>query len=208
MPETIDALATRIMAAPAPVVFPDTCSILDVIRSVFRLGMQGDVVSATRRLTNRARQVPGSIWIAIPQQIEREWNDNSQKVKGELTAVISQTDQQSTRLTATAALLLPTDRISRLLLPLKLDDHIFAVAQEFKNSAYIIADDSDCIARAHGRLVQRIAPSGGLKQQYKDCVVIEHCLALCGTLRTRGFGRRFVFVSSNSDDYGKPQSAH
>ncbi|SPF36381.1 hypothetical protein SBA4_1870031 [Candidatus Sulfopaludibacter sp. SbA4] len=136
------------------------------------------------------------------------WNDNSQRVKGELTGVISQTDQQSARLAATAALLLPTERISRLLLPLKLDDHIFTVAQEFMNSANVIADDSDCIARAHGRLVQRIAPSGGLKQQYKDCVVIEHCLALCAALRTRGFGRRFVFVSSNSDDYGKPQSAH
>jgi len=72
MPETIDALATRIMAAPASVVFPDTCSILDVIRSVFRLGMQGDVVSAARRLTNRAQQVPSSVWIAIPQQIERD----------------------------------------------------------------------------------------------------------------------------------------
>jgi hypothetical protein len=208
MPESVDALVSRIIAAPAPVVFLDTCSILDVIRSGFRSGIQADLVLAARRLVHRAQEIPNSIWIALPEQIEREWNDNSQKVKDELIAVISQTEQQSTRLAAIAGLLVPTERISRLLLPSKLEDHIFTVAQELTRSAQLIAEDGGCIRRAHTRLVRGIAPASGSKQQYKDCVVIEHCLELCALLRAQGFGERLIFVSSNSADYGKPGRAH
>jgi hypothetical protein len=48
------------------------------------------------------------------------------------------------------------------------------------------------------------APSARGKSESKDCLIIEHYLKLVTDLRAAGFVERVVFVSSNSNDYGKP----
>jgi hypothetical protein len=204
MSEAVEVLAASILAEPAPVLLPDTCCVLDIIRAAFRSGVQTDIVGATTSLTDRARQTPRSLWIVTPEQVAREWNDNSANVKGELTAAIRQTEQLSIRLAETAGLLLPNANLSPLTLnPLRLDDRVFDVAEQFLNAAHVLADHGDCISKAHTRLVRRIAPSSFQRQEYKDCLVIEHCLALCRTLRLAGFGEPLIFVTSNSTDYGR-----
>ena len=204
MSEAVETLAARIVAEPAPVVLPDTCSILDVIRSAFRPGIQTDIVEATMSLTNRARRTPRALWVVTPEQVTREWSDNSANVKGELTAAIRQAEQLSIRLAEAAGLVLPNANLSRLTLnPLRLDDRVFDVAEQFLTAAEVLADHGDCISKAHTRMVRRIAPSSLQRQEYKDCVVIEHCLALCHALRLLGFGEPLIFVTSNSTDYGR-----
>jgi hypothetical protein len=204
MSEAVDLLAARIIAEPAPVVLPDTCSVLDIIRSAFRPGIQADVVEAAISLTGRAIQTPRSLWIVTPEQVVREWDDNSGNVKGELTALIRLTEQHSIRLAEAAGMLLPSARLSRLTLgALKLDDRVFDVAEQFLNAAIVLKEHGDCISKAHARLVRRVAPSSAQKQEYKDCVVIEHCLALCHALRLGHFAEQLIFVTSNSADYGR-----
>ena len=59
MPESVDAISARILAAPAPVLIPDTCAILDAIRSVFRFSIQGDVMPAAKTINGAGAFLSG-----------------------------------------------------------------------------------------------------------------------------------------------------
>jgi hypothetical protein len=48
-----------------------------------------------------------------------------------------------------------------------------------------------------------IAPSSKGKPEYKDCHIVEHFLELARMLRSGGLTEKIVFVSSNTEDYGK-----
>ena len=202
--EKLETITEKVVAAGLPLLIPDTCCILDIIRSGFRKDVPGDLVPAAERLVERARRSPSSLWIVAPEQVSREYNDHKANVTGDLQAHIARLEWQAQRLASASASLLPVQRLA----PLRLQNlnlhHSFAdLSQRFLDAAVLMEDDDGCARLAHQRLIKRIPPADK-DQQYKDCVIVEHVLAFASCLRNRGFTEKIVFVTSNHNDYGKP----
>jgi hypothetical protein len=71
----------RIIAAQAPVLFPDTYSLLDLMRDPTRESFYSEQVEAARRLLIRAEARPRTIWLAIGSQVLAERRDHQLNVR-------------------------------------------------------------------------------------------------------------------------------
>jgi hypothetical protein len=60
------------------------------------------------------------------------------------------------------------------------------------------------MAQAGQRVIRGHPPASKGKQEYKDCEIFEHYLALARALRSSDFEPSLHFVSSNTNDYGSP----
>ena len=198
MPDSLERLARNILANRAPVLLLDTCAIIDIIRSPIR-ATKGDLLGAAHRLLAHAEASPRRLWIVVNEQVAHEWRDNASNVAGEVRAEISRTETAARGLLASAREIAPGQRMSDFSLGgLDLENLLLARGKSLLDSASTIADDDICRQRAEGRMRKRLAPSS-----YKDCHIIEHFLELGGRLRKVGFSDPVIFVSSNTNDYGK-----
>lgn len=77
-----DILLSRVVNAPAPIIFLDTCSILDIIRCGFRENIDSQEIMASRRLIS----VRDGLWLVTCQTVEMEWLDNN-GILADFTAV-------------------------------------------------------------------------------------------------------------------------
>jgi hypothetical protein len=84
-----------------------------------------------------------------------------------------------------------------------LSEKLGDLARSVAEAAIVLEDDSECLRAARARNNAGRPPSHR-KQQLPDCEIIEHYFALMHHLRTNGFTPKCIFVSSNSQDYGKP----
>ena len=62
-PQTILNATQLIVASPAPVVFLDTCAVLDIIRTPQREEIQNKIVSVSSDFILKATANPKQIWI-------------------------------------------------------------------------------------------------------------------------------------------------
>jgi PIN domain len=207
MPDSLDQLAQNILGNPAPVLLLDTCSIIDIIRVPIRPTPR-DLLGAAQKILDRAVRPQRRLWSIVNQQVVQEWDDNAAKVAGEVTATITRTEESARRLVATARYVAPSQSLSAFSLGgLELEGLLIARSRSLLDGSAVLDDDETCLQRALDRMRKGIAPSSKGKPEYKDCHIIEHFLELAGRLRSRGFSDQIIFVSSNTEDYGKGPGA-
>ena len=79
---TIAAVANQVLTAGVPVLFLDTCSILDVIRAPAR-NLVGCVEAATE-LIGMCQKTPIGCSLVVGSFVPIEWSNHNQHVLGEL----------------------------------------------------------------------------------------------------------------------------
>jgi hypothetical protein len=70
---TIAQLVAHIQAAPAPVVFLDSCAILDVARAPRD---HPDSVKAASDLIQLLKRIPRAVHLLVSDIVQKEWDDN------------------------------------------------------------------------------------------------------------------------------------
>ena len=201
MPDTLSDAADRIMADPAPVVFVDTCSVLDLLRT-YRLGMKSDIISAASELVRRATASPRAAWLVAAELVQIEWSDHYDGHVQALKGLIREVDGKLVHLIAAARLAIPTRRTEDYeLSSLGLEGVLSQIGQALVDASISIADEQS-MAQGRQRAKGGLPPAQKGKREYKDCEIIEHYLGLTLLLRSRSFNLSCVFVSSNSHDYG------
>jgi hypothetical protein len=205
MPETISSLVALIKQAPAPVVLLDTCALLDIVRASHREELSGEGVEAALSLAERARQHPRGAWLVVAEVVDREWTDNWEHVVEEARRAIGQLERRMDKLRSVAKHVVPLETIAALdLNRLQIHEHLKTAAHALLKLANIIELDPDAIMRARTRLTTGTPPAAKGKQEFKDCEIFEHYLALGRALQADGFQQDLFFVSSNTRDYGTP----
>lgn len=201
-PQTILNATQLIVASPAPVIFLDTCALLDIIRAPQREEIQNKIVSVSSDFILKATANPKEIWMVITTLVNAEWHDHFPKIEEELIKHIKHIDRNLVDLRIVANELLSINTINPgRFAELKLPELLRMRTQSLLDAAVILEENDDCIRRARQRLVMGKPPAKKGKQEYKDCEIIEHYLAFCRELCNNGFQEKCVFVSSNKNDF-------
>lgn len=192
----------KILSKPAPVLFLDTCAILDVIRAPVRENIKSGVLTASHDLIKKSTKDPPGLWIVITSVVYSEWQKHSTRISQETEKAIKKINRQIVHLHPYARLA----GLVKAYVPLryessKLSNILKDISQDFIDNSVIVGDDSECLLRAGTRVISNTPPASEGSQEFKDCAIIEHYLTLCRELNKEGFSRKKVFVSSNTKDF-------
>ncbi|MBY0514352.1 MAG: hypothetical protein K2P78_10625 [Gemmataceae bacterium] len=190
---TIAQLVADIHSAPAPVIFIDTCSILDVARAPAR--DRASSVEAAEAVVRLAGTSPPGVYLLTADIVNAEWADHIQSAKDD-------TERAVNTCSAVAAVHTFIRGGPAVSLPLDLNllsQELEARAKHLLTACQPVDRDFAAMNAALTRVVQKKKPSS--KNQIKDCHILEHCLAVVRGLRQQGFTRPFFFVSSNVEDF-------
>jgi hypothetical protein len=195
----IDEIAAQITAADVPVLFLDTCVLLDIIRSTDRCD-PNDARHASELLKLISKPIPQCL-LVISSHVCDEWDANAPRVTEEVISHLAKMEKQSSHFHDACEALdvrvgFGRASYTRLGLAEKLRD----LSHMLLSEAIYIHDDDDITSRVFARLKSGIPPSKK-NGQWMDCFIIEGCLAVCRRLHASGFARKCVFCTSNTNDY-------
>jgi hypothetical protein len=193
----------QLRADNRPVLFLDTCVIVDIIRATMRCMGTNFVQSAIELRGLLSSASPGCA-LVVASVVSAEWINHAPKTRDDVRGHLAKIQDQAQHFHAACGALrvglaygLPAYPAANL------HDRLFGLSEEILNLAIALDPDGGCAVRAIGRVAAKLAPSkqGG---EMKDCVIVEECLELTRQLRANGFTRKCVFCTSNTNDYGHP----
>ncbi len=204
MPNIIAAEA-QIRADGRPVLFLDTCILLDVIRATYRC--LNACVPRTVELLGMLTATPPECTLVVASMVPVEWNDNAQNVRDEVRAHLAKVQDQARHFHEACGSLGIVLTFGRPSYPgVGLAERLYDLSGQLLNLTLRLDPDQGCASRGVARVVTKIPPSkqGG---EVKDCVIVEEVLEVTRQLRTNGFTPKCVFCTSNTNDYGAPHPA-
>jgi hypothetical protein len=199
---SIEGAVEQVMRTGVPVLFVDTCILLDIIRSTDRCLREYPVRAS--ELLEMITATPPTCLLILSSIVPHEWRMNARGVTEEVERHLMKMQEQASHfhdacdaLGITAAFGRPS--YASLGLAVSLHD----LSGRFLDNAICLDPDHESPVRAVKRVIMKTPPSrrGG---EVKDCVIIEEYLAVCRSLHTAGFARKRVFCTSNTDDYCEP----
>ncbi len=197
----LDDLAILILQDPKPVVFFDTCSLLDIVRSVERDNIAPEIVPSAIELSSSHDR-----WLLTSNVVNEEWKKHIEEVELGTYRALKNLHKKVVMFKESVG---KTPTISNWtyssdIVSYRLEETLKSVSANLVNALTIIEQDVECMEKACNRLVQCMPPASKGKDEFKDCFILEKCLKIAGLLKSRGFSEPIVFVSSNKADFGIP----
>jgi hypothetical protein len=208
-----DAVAQIQAGSPAPVIFIDTCSFLDLFRTdeshtkvPYQPRVPHQEIRDAADLLALVNATPEAVHLIVPELVPREYTDHAAAVQaqfGKWTEIHDNNQDWLLEASLSVALALPA--------PFPVHPHGLAallrgLADNLLAKARVLERDPVCVDRALHRLINKIRPSH--RKEVKDSMNLEQCLELSKRLQVAGFARSRVWVSSNTNDFAQPSSAH
>ncbi len=191
----------QVRAADLPVLFIDTCSLVDPIRAPLRPDEFRGCIEAAQELLHLVATAPARCTLVIASFVHDEWLTHAGPEPDKLRDHLARVDAESDRLHRYCGLvgIAPPFPQSEYR-PLPLADRLHDLSRQLRDVAIRLDPDQECIIRAHGRASHYTPPSrkGG---EVKDATIIEECLEVSRRLQAAGFGRKRIFCTSNTKDY-------
>jgi hypothetical protein len=198
----IGRIVRAVTGSPAPVVFLDSCTLLDVVRAPSR--NNASEVQFARLFLTSVQKAPKAIHLIIGSPTQTEWNDHIDKTESECANTIDCCNAVAAvcgymAMTAPAPLPLATGGLPAMLRQLSADLLAAAVAMD---------NNAAAMNRAINRVIASQLPARKGGTGAKDAVIVEHVVETTAQLRAFGFGQPCVFVSSNTKDFAAPSSTN
>ncbi len=195
----VAAVAAHLTAADLPVIFLDTCVLLDVIRAIKR--RYANCVEHAWRLLTAATIAPRQCSVVVSHLVQHEWGANQQELLDDASRHLVEIHEQSGHFHDACGVFgivpgFPRANYAGLGVAVGMHE----LSQQLLNCATVIDADNECSGRAMTRVINNLPPS---KQsgEAKDCTILEEYLAVCSRLHAAGFPRKLVFCPSNKTDY-------
>ena len=193
---TLAQAAADLLAAPRPVVFVDTCALLDIVRAPLR-----DLTVTVRAGGDlQVLAAAGTVRLFVQDIVSREWNDN-------LPAARRDGEMGVRAFTATwqiaADLGQPAPPLP-VLPPGTLIDDLEQLSRNLLAVATVLDRDYAGMSWAIDRVAAKRKPSSA-KGPVKDCHILGHALCL-STLLGAAYPNSLVLVSSNRSDFAAPNA--
>jgi hypothetical protein len=191
---TLAQAAADALANPRPILFLDTCVLLDVIRAP--LSNSPRTVQAGVEIRDLAGS--GFLRLFVQDIVPIEWGNN-------LAAVRRDGDLGIRAYTATwqiaADLGQPAPPLP-VLAPGTLLDELETLSNDLLNLAEVLDRDPTCLTWAIDRVVTKRKPSSS-DGTVKDCHILGHALRLSNLLMAAAYPRSRIFISSNREDFAR-----
>jgi hypothetical protein len=198
---SIADVVDHVQPAGVPVLFLDTCILLDTIRAPIRPNQLPGCVEAARELLQLVAPAPTRCTLVVGSFVRREWLAHSgfeaDSIRGHLARVDG--ESQNLHQVCTIPGVTPPFPTTEYRL-LSLADRLYELSQRLLDAALHLDPDTDCILRAHHRATNDLAPSskGG---EIKDSTMIEECLEVSRRLHKLAYSPKRLFCTSNKNDY-------
>lgn len=193
-----DALEA-IAQANVAVLLPDTCILLDMLRSPRRNTVDEAAILASRAIQGAVHQ-SGAVGCVVAEQVRLELNENLPKVRNDTNTAIRNLTDELNRIDKWSEALgqdSQTD-ISHFMAGVPVAE---ALMLDIVSSSLTHLTTPDITNRAFTRLMQHRTPAKLGKDSTKDCVVVESYLEVAQDLRNLGHSGDIVFASSNTSEY-------
>jgi hypothetical protein len=192
---TLAQAAADLIAAPRPILFLDTCTLLDIVRAPLR-----DLTAAVRAgVELRALEATGTVRLFVQDIVPGEWADNLPADRRDGEAGIR-------AFTATwpiaADLGQPAPPLP-VLPPGTLIDELEPLSRDLLMAADTLDRDHAGMSWAIDRVAAKQKPSSA-KGTVKDGHILGHALRLSTQLAAAGYRNSRVLVSSNRSDFAAP----
>jgi hypothetical protein len=208
MPEAVDHIVHAILASPAPVLLPDTSSLLNIVEApVPEEGVSPNVVPAALAMLGRLQTTPPSLHVVLAQVVEEEWLRLHASKQDKVVTLIRKADERISRLWGIASAMnsapaAPYIQFSGLQLCQRLHNAVEVIV----GAGRVIGNSEEFQSAAGIRIGAGNAPASSGRPEYEDCLLVEQYLALCRRLRAGGFTQRCIFITSNVRDFGEPRA--
>lgn len=197
---SIGELADHVAEKDLPLLFLDTCALLDVIRAPFRHDDANETIatiSGAMQLADRQDEFV----LAVSSIVPGEFRAHFSRVTDELT---SHCQSLIDEITAMDALFKSLGLQTHLPIPhnsyRELESRLRQLAKRLLANAFILKPEDSIELKAFRRSKGRIPP-GQRRDQDKDCQIFEECLEASRLLRNENHSGRIVFCTSNRRDY-------
>jgi hypothetical protein len=190
----IGTIVRAIIASPAPVLFLDTCVLLDIVRAP-RLDKPIEVRVA-EALRTAVTKTPKTIHLLVDSPTPTEGRDHIVETEGECTEALEICSLVSA---AGGHAGLPTFAP----LPLGvagLPACLRRPSEDLLTAAVTISHNASALRRAVDRVITGTIPARPGGKGAKDAVILEHAVEVTTKLRTAHFTQPCIFVSSNTGD--------
>lgn len=200
---TITEVVDSVLQSPRPTLLIDTCSILDIAR-LARSNGPDSLERELKAIDQIVEKVSNSeIWILLADEVKKELARNQVNVFDETKrwALALQEDlKKICRLHGNIPNVALTDaQLSDVSVGLE------ARVANVTEGAMTIGEDQDCFVLGSKRNNNRIAP-GSMGKEHGDCIIYEHYLACARLLRQKQFGKKIIYLTSNTSDYCEPKT--
>src|SRR5271157_5748362 len=191
-----------ITANPAPVLFLDTCILLDVVRAPLR--SKPDEVGFAQLFLTSVQKNPKTIHLLVPSPVQPEWNTHILERVNECTTAVNACNAVAAicgHLALPVVAALPAGVLTMPALLRQLSTDLLAAC---------VTIDNDGLALAHAvdRIIADRHPIKQHSKGAKDSVILEHAVETTAQLRNAGFAEICIFVSSNTSDFANPGSTN
>jgi len=192
-----------ITAIPAPVLFLDTCILLDVVRAPLR--SKPDEVRFAQLFLSSVQKNPKTIHLLVPSPVQPEWDTHIPERVNECTTAVNACNAVAAICGHSALPVVAPLPAGVLTMPALLRQ----LCTDLLAACVTIDNDGDALARAVDRIIAYRHP---VRQPHskgaKDSVILEHAVETTAQLRNAGFTELCIFVSSNTGDYANPGSTN
>lgn len=194
---TLAQAVAGLTAAPRPVIFLDTCTLLDVIRAPLR-NLAAEVQAC---VDLRALAAAGTVQLYVQDIVPGEWTDNLPAAKrdGEAGILAFTTTWQIAADLGQPAPPLP------VVPPGNLIDEREQLSHDLLTAADTLERDYDGMSWAIDCVATKRKPSSA-RGTVKDCHILGHALRLSSLLAGAGFPNSRLLVSSNRADFADPNA--
>jgi hypothetical protein len=191
----IGAIVKAIIASPAPVLFLDTCVLLDIVRAPRRgKPIEVRVAEALRTAVTKA---PKTIHLLVGSPTPTEWRNHILETEEECAEALDICDFVSAACGHTG---LPTFAPLPTGVP-GLPVRLRRLSEDLMMSAVTIGHSASALKRAVDRVITGTIPAKPGGKGAKDAVIVEHAVEVTTKLRTAHFTQPCIFVSSNTGDF-------
>lgn len=189
----------EIVSAQVPLILPDTCILLDILRSPRRDSVDARSVVSAKAIAE-AVKVTGSVASVVASQVHDELSDNRETVRRETEDGLRKLQTELQRIDGWSGALGVNGRadVSHGLNAVSRCELILA---DWVDASLASPTTDALTGRAHRRMMQRATPARQGKDSFKDCLVVETYLAVAAELRTKGYAGQIIFASSNTAEF-------
>lgn len=193
--DSLEAIAQ----ANVPVFLPDTCILLDLLRSPRRDNVDGNAMLSGKAIRDGVVESE-AIGCVIVEQVRNELNENLETVREDTNSALRKLRDEIARIDKWSEALghASQTQIGHFLTRVPVAE---AVMADILGAALTHAITPDLTYRAMARVTQRRTPAKLGKDSIKDCVVIESYLEAATQIRALGHTGDIVFASSNTKEF-------
>ncbi|GAA3994821.1 hypothetical protein GCM10022279_18030 [Comamonas faecalis] len=196
----------RLVGLGLPVLYVDTCTVLDVVRDITRESVTTSDVNAGLALLAMA-EGGSELTVLMAEQVSLEIAGNVASVEQEAQAALQKFLAQAERIHDVV-------RAYGAQGPLQvrhLDGHVSRarpVLDRWVQVAKVVPHNDGVASRALRRVNEPRTPARRGKESMKDCVIVETYIEAASQLRAAGMTAPMVFASSNTKEYFAPNTRH